>query len=176
MGSHRTISATFSIKIGYSMLPKTGQTTIYQTGDDGTYQMGAPRAGPRFTDLGDGTIRDEVTGLMWAKDGTGLGCKNGEEITWTEAITWANGLDFAGYTDWRLPNILELISIVNYGEGYPSVYNPYFPNTLLDRYWTATTSPVISSFALGIIFQGGGMSLDRKTYVNRVRAVRGEGV
>jgi hypothetical protein len=49
-------------------LPKTGQTMIYQPGDDGFYQMGYPLGGgQRFIDNGDGTIIDMATGLMWKK-------------------------------------------------------------------------------------------------------------
>lgn len=48
-------------------IPKTGQTTSYKTGDDGTYQAGS-KANPRFVDNGDGTISDRVTRLMWVKE------------------------------------------------------------------------------------------------------------
>ena len=47
---------------------KTGQTTLYATGDDGDLEKGDP-VSPRFTDNGDGTITDNATDLVWAKDG-----------------------------------------------------------------------------------------------------------
>jgi hypothetical protein len=47
-------------------LPKTGQTTSYQSGDDGAYQKGSA-SNPEFVDNGDGTISDKITGLMWVK-------------------------------------------------------------------------------------------------------------
>ena len=53
---------------------KTGQTTVYNAGDDGTYQKGLAFD---YTDNGDGTVSDNNTGLMWAQDGTGAGCNNG---------------------------------------------------------------------------------------------------
>jgi len=89
----------------------TGQTTSYRTGDDGYYQKGTPFS---YTDNGDGTISDNATGLMWARDGSGAGCANGLKKTWDDAIDWANGLFFAGREDWRLPNARELLSLVNY--------------------------------------------------------------
>jgi len=59
-------------------LRKTGQTTIYRTGDDGYYQKGIARS---YTDNHDGTVTDNVTGLMWAKDGNAAGCLNGQNVT-----------------------------------------------------------------------------------------------
>jgi hypothetical protein len=47
---------------------------------------------------------------MWPKDGTRAGYYSGGTRTWNEAIDWASGLNFAGHTDWRLPNINELKS------------------------------------------------------------------
>ena len=47
-------------------LPKTGQTTSYQDGDDGYYEKGSAST-PQFVDNGDGTISDKATGLMWIK-------------------------------------------------------------------------------------------------------------
>ena len=52
----------------------TGQTTVYNAGDDGTYQSGLAFD---YTANGDGTVTDSNTGLMWIQDGTGTGCNNG---------------------------------------------------------------------------------------------------
>ena len=61
-----------------------------------------------FTDNGDGTITDKATGLMWMQDDSGNG------MTWEEALKFAESKEFAGCSDWRLPNIKELQSIVDY--------------------------------------------------------------
>jgi len=64
-----------------------------------------------FTDQGDGTIADSATGLMWAQD------DNGEGLIWSDALQYVqdmNGSNYLGYNDWRLPNIKELQSIVDY--------------------------------------------------------------
>ncbi len=61
-----------------------------------------------FTANGNGTITDNATGLMWMRS------DNGEGLTWEEALAYAENLDFAGHTDWRLPDIKELQSIVDY--------------------------------------------------------------
>jgi hypothetical protein len=59
-------------------------------------------------DNGDGTITDNATGLMWAKT------DNGEAILWEDALNYAENATLSGYDDWRLPNIKELQSIVDY--------------------------------------------------------------
>ena len=85
-------------------------------GDDATFGLGFPLAGPRFTDLGDGTVLDNVTGRMWiANPGLcdspiGIGGV-GQDLDWDTAIDACMALDYAGYTDWRLPTINELESL-----------------------------------------------------------------
>ena len=55
------------------VVPVTGQTTIYYPGDDGEIQSGLIWPDPRFTDNGDGTVTDNLTGLIWLKDGNCFG-------------------------------------------------------------------------------------------------------
>ncbi len=115
-GNH-TISVSFTqnddTNSSVTNIPKTGQTLIYASGDDGNIQAGVAWPTPRFTDNGDGTVTDSLTGLMWLKDG---GCMKAK---WISALTAVAGLNnyqgqnnCAGYTgnysDWRLPNIKEL--------------------------------------------------------------------
>jgi len=70
-----------------------------------------------FHDNGDGTITDRATGLTWTKLDSGHlkagGNKDGT-MNWGEALRWAEGLQYAGHSDWRLPNVKELQSIVDY--------------------------------------------------------------
>jgi len=61
-----------------------------------------------FSDNDDGTISDNATGLMWMQD------DNGEGVLWEDALGYAENFEHAGYTDWRLPNIKELQSIIDY--------------------------------------------------------------
>ncbi len=61
-----------------------------------------------FTDNGDGTITDIATGLMWMQD------DNGEGLIWEDALSYAENNEDVGYSDWRLPNVKELQSIIDY--------------------------------------------------------------
>jgi hypothetical protein len=70
-----------------------------------------------FKDNGNGTVTDEATGLMWMKADSGkskAGKNKDGKLNWQEALDWAGNLEYAGYSDWRLPNIKELQSIVDY--------------------------------------------------------------
>lgn len=71
----------------------------------------------KFRDNGDGTITDEATGLTWMQLDSGH-LKAGEskdgKLNWEQALAWAQNLEYAGHDDWRLPNIKELQSIVDY--------------------------------------------------------------
>ena len=117
-------------------VPKTGQTTAYAAGDDGVFQKGVVLPTPRFTDNGNGTITDNLTGLIWLKnanciassypgfDQTGLAGDGA--VTWYQALDFVAGINAGTYdcgdtsnggthqADWRLPNIRELLSLGNY--------------------------------------------------------------
>ena len=153
-------------------LPKTGQTTSYAAGDDGDLEEGVAWPSPRFTDNTDGTVTDNLTGLMWAQDANLDGAK-----TWANALTYVNALDFAGHDDWRLPNRKELRSLTDYAQFDPSLPAGHpFINVLSggsDFYWSSTTaaytanSAWISSARDGYL--GGSFKTDTR-YVWPVRA------
>lgn len=131
-----------ALKYGFSLfgIPRTMQTLSYTANDDGAYQKGYPKRGARFTDNGDGTITDNGTGLMWVKDP-----ENDLPAPWPGACAWelaimrCESLTFAGHSDWRLPNINELLSILDYSRYSPAVDPTFFPNTINDYYWTSST-------------------------------------
>ncbi len=70
-------------------------------GQDGTYTGNQPS----YADNEDGTVTDNVTDLMWQQD-------MGDQMTWSEANALADSSELAGYTDWRLPTIKELYSLI----------------------------------------------------------------
>lgn len=129
-------------------LPKTGQTTSYNAGDDGALQFGWVMGIDRFEIVdSNNLVFDKATGLLWARDGTGTGGNGGVPMTWAGALTWANALNWRGYTDWRLPNYLELISIMEFEKvGGPYIYDEFI-NIQTDYYWSSTTYITLTSQA-----------------------------
>jgi len=134
-------------------LPKTGQTTCYNTagdvisctntGQDGEIQAGVACPSPRFTDNGNGTVKDNLTGLVWTKNAN----LPDAWLTWQQALDYVAGMNNGthpnyGYTDWRLPNVLELESLADYSQYSPALpLNHPFTN-LQGAYWSSTTWPV----------------------------------
>ncbi len=99
-----------------------------------------------YVDNGDGTITDNATGFMWMKNDNGAG------VLWENALSYAEGFEYAGYTDWRLPNAKELQSIVDYARS-PATTSSAAIDTVFNCtpisneagetdypfYWTSTT-------------------------------------
>lgn len=121
----------------------TGQTTSYLVGDDGQYQAGVRWTSSRFIDNGDGTVTDSLTGLVWLKDAGCLGVQD-----WSASLAAASSLsdgvcdltDRSAPGEWRLPNVLEMFSLVDLGEHTPAlpVSNPFI-GIVSEFHWTSTT-------------------------------------
>uniref|UniRef100_UPI0013C34715 Lcl C-terminal domain-containing protein n=1 Tax=Cysteiniphilum halobium TaxID=2219059 RepID=UPI0013C34715 len=79
-------------------------------------------------------VIDNLTGLMWPREDSFTG------LSWSDALTAANNYSRCGYTDWRLPNVNELKSLINYGEILNYTWlNGFSINVSPDAYWTSTT-------------------------------------
>lgn len=159
-------------------LPDTGQTNCYDAGGAviacaGTGQDGALILNPMsYTDNGDGTITDNNTGLMWQKqdDSTGR--------MWGDAGRYCTNLSLGGHSDWRLPTVMELTSIVDYSGVSPTINTTYFPNTSASQnwqYWTSTTIPDFSWLAMSVSFNNGHTHTSNDVAIasNYDRCVRG---
>lgn len=138
---------------GIVQLPATGQITQHHTDDDGQLQKGIGWPSPRFTDNNDGTIKDNLTGLIWLKNGD---CSE-SVVTWDEALGYINELNTTGtmngndagdtskagshQTDWRLPNRNELESLINLEQANMKTWLEAngFTSIVSGRYWTSTT-------------------------------------
>lgn len=170
-------------------LAKTGQTTCYDamgtviacagTGQDGETQTGVAWPDPRFTENGDGTITDNLTGLIWLAQADCLG-----KIQWLDALTAANALadgqcgltDGSAAGDWHLPNILEAVSLMNLGAPSPGDWleTHGFSGFYGVSLWSSTTIPdLFGSAAFCFSSAQGFMGVGMKGTTKETWAVRG---
>ena len=156
-------------------VPGTGQTVSYAPGDDGNLQIGIPLPVPRFTDNGDGTVTDNLTGLIWTQDANLVGQTN-----WVEALGFCNNMG----GEWRLPNIRELQSLLDYSHVNPALNNlgddgqSLISNIQPGNYWSSTTYayPNYDTYAWLVSVYNGGynyLKLKEGNY-GYVWCVRGE--
>ncbi|ETR68083.1 MAG: hypothetical protein OMM_04771 [Candidatus Magnetoglobus multicellularis str. Araruama] len=117
---------------------------------------------------GDGTVTDTVTGLMWQQSTT--------EKSWSEALTFCKQLNLASYSDWRLPDKNELLSIVDFSKYHPSFETNIFdvPNSQWNMYfWSSTTLTYDLYHTFIFDFLYGSESGSYKSNQYNVRSVRG---
>ena len=123
---------------------KSGQTISSRAGDDGTHQKGVTVLGLRFSDNGNGTVTDNLTGLIWMQNAD---CLESTKL-WNDAVDYPNTLasgtcglsDASVIGDWRLPNVNELQSLIDYSQYSPGLPSGHpFLNIQSDYYWTSTT-------------------------------------
>ena len=160
-----TISAPYPVA-------KTGAGIIanytLDSSEDGALQKGVAWPDPRFTDNNNGTVTDNLTGLVWLKDAN---CAN---KSWSTALTWVATLkgdntmctntklnDGSVAGQWRLPTIKELSSLVNAGTSKPAlpVGHPFtgVPTATVYNYWSSMTG-MNSGVAWGLALQDGTVS------------------
>ncbi|MEO5338539.1 MAG: DUF1566 domain-containing protein [Magnetospirillum sp. WYHS-4] len=171
---------------GYPQDGGPGRRTWYAR-----YVRGNPAYGQNdFVDAGDGTVADRATGLTWLKADSGDGAfrnmrmRDGR-LDWKEALKFCEDLDFAGRTDWRLPDAKELHSLVDYSRSPEATgsaaIDPVFAITAIrdpegerdwPYFWTSTShldGPRLGDFGIYIAFgraqghlrdpRGGGVRL-----------------
>ncbi len=128
----------------------------------------------RFVNNGDGTVTDTRTGLVWEQktDDGGLRDKD-NTYNWKDALAYCENLTLGGQTDWRLPTIKELASLVDLSSYNPSIDTDYFPNTVSSYYWSSSTDAYYTYYAWGVNFYDGYDGWHNKSYGYYVRAVRG---
>jgi hypothetical protein len=165
-------------------VPETGQATCFDaagtvvacagTGQDGEHRAGVAWPNPRFV-AGTGPtaacVTDNLTGLMWTRNANlPAGTR-----TWQQALDFANGLDLCGFTDWRLPNVNELESLLNSEVAVQATFlnTQGFTNVQASLYWSSTTSVYLNTHAAWFVdMNDGGVSDVDESFPSFVWPVR----
>ena len=131
----------------------------------------------RYEIHGDGTVTDIVTGLMW------LQCSLGQDLSdncsdsaskydWQDALDIAESYNLGNYSDWRLPNIKELVSLAALDRHNPTINSTVFPNTPSDWYWSSSPYDGFDGYILWLSFDQGDESSSHSSSNLFVRLVR----
>ena len=165
--------------LGESLRPPAAQHAAWAKGSARNY-----------TDNSNGTITDDRTGLVWEKLSIGSSIHDATQLyTWDDAfskIAALNGSEFAGYTDWRLPSVSELQTLIDYGRANPAIASAFNAGCTSDgcvaspcsctkpfHYWSSTTCQASAGDAWLVSFDAGYVVTDTKRNSYYVRAVRG---
>lgn len=161
---------------GFVLLVLQSPAVLAQTCKD---SIPATTPNSNFTVHKDGTVSQNTNGLMWMR--CSLGQKwdgktcagSATNYTWKEALQAGDRFEFAGYTDWRLPNKNELESIVEERCYSPSINDQVFPSTPFVYFWSSSPYAGYSQGAWSVDFSFGAVNASDKDGGIVVRLVRG---
>jgi hypothetical protein len=163
---------------------QTGQTLCYDSagsviscqgsGQDAAFTAGIPRPAARFLLQGD-VVLDTLTGLTWCRDAN----LTEFPLPWQEAFEYIAELNQRqgfGFSDWRLPNRRELLSLMDYQKTKPPLSTGHpFVNIFQGWYWTATTAAINPAYAWYVHLAGARTFYGRKDQYCFLWSVRGKG-
>jgi hypothetical protein len=141
------------------------QVSESMTSSNGRYEV----------DKNEQTVFDKITSLTWQRDPSTVGGDGTGRFEWAAAKAWCGDLELGNYTDWRMPEIFELRTLINRKYGGSAIDTTGFPNLPLSGskiYLSATTMEVGPTTAWGINFYDGFTSSYSLTGNHRVRCVR----
>ena len=130
---------------------------------------------PSFTDNNNGTVTENNTGLAWQKCSAGKNVDStcsgiATNMDWRDALDYCDSLELGGYTNWRLPNMKELVLV---SIDQLAIFRTYFPNTMSGSYWSSTSGSPSEAWIMD--FQYGSRTTGEKDNIyggGYVRCVR----
>ncbi|WP_026318015.1 Lcl C-terminal domain-containing protein [Algicola sagamiensis] len=133
-----------------------------------------------LTDNKDGTVTDTGAGLMWQRCSFGQTWNSSASAcdgfalrrNWENALQAAMDSTYAKYTNWRIPNVKELASLVERNCVDPAINATIFPNTKSENYWTSSSDTNTPARAWSYAFYSGKNNTKAKTITLYVRMVR----
>lgn len=111
------------------------------------------------------TVIDLITDLVWQKSDDGV------KRTWQNALEYCRDLSLAGFSDWRVPEVKELATLVSF-DVYDPAIDPVFLNTSSADYWTSTTAAGDPEQAWRVNFYVDNLRSVAKSRYNYVRCVQ----
>jgi uncharacterized membrane protein YhaH (DUF805 family) len=132
---------------------------------DGSFDVNMTKINIQSKDI----FYDATTGLMWQDSNDAKTVQK----EWQGAQEYCSNLSLSGYSDWRLPEYNEFLSIVNYSRYNPAIKDG-FKNVKSDGYWSSSGSPDYTSLAWSVFFDSGGTLTNNKNTWAYVRCVRGK--
>ena len=137
-----------------------------------------PESPANYKDNNNGTITDNLTGLVWVKCVQGMSgnnCSSGSPslLDFPKASAICGRLNLAGKNDWRIPTLKELESIVNTAAYDPSINKDFFLKTSADPYWTSTSPAEFRADNFTVLFSDGSVYHQSIGSPAATRCVRG---
>lgn len=132
-------------------------------------QIGSSTKAERYTDHGDGTITDNNTGLMWVASPEAAGVAG--TFSWADAVDACETLIYASYSDWRLPNLNELLSLSDRTAFNPAIDSLFTCPSL--QFWSSTVDASFqATYRWYVSFLNGGSNWENPSMKFAVRPVR----
>lgn len=167
--SNKLLLAVFGGALSTTAVAQTCFSELTETSSTAKFNIGAT-----------GLVEDKTTGLMWSRctygqtwDQNNNTCSGSPvSITWQDALQLSATMTEGGFSDWRLPNVKELATIVEKACVDPAVNATVFPASLPENYWTSTTAMDDTTTAWAVAMYNGKNNAKDKLQDLHVRFVR----
>jgi hypothetical protein len=133
---HDDPSQSWIMQLSFGIIDKGAKVSLYKV----RCVRGTPDPAASYTANGNGTVTDNVTGMMWEQKTDDGGNRDKDNTyTWKDALAYCENLVLGSFSDWRLPNPKELERLVDLSTSSPAIDTSLFLHTSNGYYWTSST-------------------------------------